>query len=152
MKLTAFIFVLVAGLLIQLACSKTGGIPPPPPPDPCLSVNINLNGAVINPSVAGANDGTIALSASGGSNFTFSLNGGGFQSSALFKNLGAGSYTVMARSSAGCMASLSFIISNPTISCSSINISILTSTTNNIPCEANSAVMTATASGGTGPY
>ncbi len=152
MKLTAFFFILVTVLLLQFACSKTGGIPPPPPPDPCSLVNIVLNGAVTNPSLPGATDGTITMTATGGSNFTFSINGGAFQSSNLFKSLAPGNYTVMARSSGGCMADLSFILVNPTISCTSVNITVLANTTNNIPCEANSASLTATASGGTAPY
>jgi hypothetical protein len=152
MKLTAFFLILVTGVLLQLACSKTGGIPPPPPPDPCSYVNISLNGAVTNPTVPGASDGTITVTASGGSYFTFSINGGGFQHSPLFKYLAAGSYTVMARSAEGCTASLSFVLSNPTISCSSVTITVMASTTNNIPCETSTAALTATASGGTAPY
>jgi hypothetical protein len=152
MRLTAFFLILVMGLLVQLACSKTGGIPPPPPPDPCSYVTINLTGVVSNPSVPGAKDGSITLTAGGGTGFMFSLNGGAFQASNLFNNLGPGNYSVMARSSAGCVGSLNLVVVNPTISCSSINIVVATNTTDNIPCENNTATLTATATGGTAPY
>jgi len=152
MKLTAYLFILFTGLYIQLSCSKTGGIPPPPPPDPCSLVNVNLNGAVTSPSVPGASDGMITMSATGGTNFTYSINGGALQSSNIFKNLGAGNYTIMGRSSEGCIASLSLVVTNPTISCSSVNIVVSATATSNIPCEAASASLTATASGGTAPY
>jgi hypothetical protein len=152
MKLTAFFVIIAGALIFHLSCSKTGGIPPPPPPDPCSIANLNLSGAVMNPSVSGASDGSITLSASGGSNFTFSMNGGAFQSSPMFKYLPAGNYTVMARSAEGCSASISFVLTNPTISCSSINIVVTATTTSNVPCEANSASLGVIASGGTAPY
>jgi SprB repeat len=152
MKLTVFLIVVIPGFLLQLSCSKTGGIPPPPPPDPCLSASIILSGSVVNPSVTGANDGTITLSATGGSNFLFSINGSAYQSSGLFKNLAAGNYTVIGKNSDGCTGSVSFILSNPTISCTGVNITVLTNTTSNIPCEASTASITASASGGAWPY
>jgi hypothetical protein len=153
MKLTAFFWVLVTGLFIQLSCSKTGDtIPPPPPPDPCLSKTINLGGTVVNPSVTGALDGSITLSATGGNYFTFSMNGGAFQASTVFNNLGAGNYTVMTRNADGCTASISFVLTNPVFQCNGLNIVVTANSTTNIPCEANSAVITVSAAGGIGPY
>lgn len=150
LKLTAYFALL--GCCFQLSCSRTGGIPPPPPPDPCSLVNVIVNGAVTNPSMPGAKDGKINVSANGGTDFRFSINGGTFQSSTWFNDLAAGNYTVMARSAEGCFASISLVLTNPVYSCSTVNIVVTTTTTSNIPCEANSASLTATASGGAGPY
>ncbi len=152
MKLTALFFVLVFGLLIQLSCSKTGGTPPPPPPDPCLMLNIGLSGAVTNPSVSGAKDGSITVSATGSSGFTFCVNGGAWQASGTFMNLAAGNYTIIAKTPDGCTGSISFELLDPAISCVGVNIAVTTSATGNIPCEASTADVTVTASGGTGPY
>lgn len=152
MKLAALFFVLVFGLLIQLSCSKTGGTPPPPPPDPCLMVTIGLSGAVINPSVSGAKDGSITITATGSSSFIFNINGGAWQSSGTFMNLAAGNYTVIAKTYDGCTGSVSFELLNPAISCVGVNIAVTTSTTGNIPCQASNASVMISASGGTAPY
>lgn len=54
----------------------------------------------------GGSTGTITASASGGSApYTYSLNAGGYQSSATFTGLAAGSYTLNVRSNAGCVSS-----------------------------------------------
>lgn len=153
MRLIVTLLIIVSCFLFQLSCTKTkSSIPPPPPPDPCSIANISLNGVVVNPSVPGAADGSITVSASGGTNFTFNINGGTFKSSGSFTNLTAGSYTIVGKNSDGCMASIVFILTNPTISCSSVNISVSSGTTTNIPCETNSASIIITASGGVAPY
>lgn len=150
-KLTAF-FIIAAWSIYLLSCSRTGGIPPPPPPDPCLSVSINISGTVTNPSAIGASDGGITVTVTGGTRFTYSINGGAMQSSGNFSNLPAGSYTVMAKSNEGCSASVQFLVTNPAPSCTSVSISVSPTATSNIPCEANNASLVVTAAGGTAPY
>jgi hypothetical protein len=152
MKLTAIVLAIALAFVLHLSCSKLGGIPPPPPPDPCLTSNLNVSGAVVNPTVAGASNGSITISASGGSNFTYSLNGGAYQSSPLYKDLSAGNYSIMVRSSEGCIASISFVLTDPTVSCTSVTVVVTAATTTNIPCETNTASLTAMATGGTSPY
>ncbi|NOT51710.1 MAG: hypothetical protein HOP10_10590 [Chitinophagaceae bacterium] len=152
MKLTALLYMLIIVLFLPTSCSKTGGILPPPPPDPCSLISVNLNGVVVNPSVSGASDGSITLSASGGSGFTFNINGGAFQSYHKFNNLPAGNYTVMARNSDGCSSVVAFLLSNPTPSCTGVNITVSATATNNVFCESSTATITVSASGGTAPY
>jgi hypothetical protein len=152
MKLTAFFIVLILVFSLQNSCSKNGGTPPPPPPDPCSIINIGLSGSVTNPSVSGAADGSITASATCGTSFVFSINGGTFQSSGVFKNLAAGNYPVTAKNADGCMGSVSFTLSNPTNLCAGVNITVLANTTGNVPCEANTASITILASGGVAPH
>lgn len=152
MRLTVLLYLLIIVLFIPVSCSKTGGILPPPPPDPCSLVNISLNGTVVNPSTPGASDGSITLSANGGNGFTFSLNGGAFQSPSKFNNLAAGNYMVTAKNSDGCTSAVSFLLTNPIVSCSGVNIVVTPTPTTNILCESPTASITVTASGGTAPY
>lgn len=134
-----------------VSCNKTGGIPPPPPPDPCLSVNMGLAGTVTNPSQPGAADGSIQVSASG-SGYSFSLDGTHFQSSPVFSLLAAGQYTVTARNRDGCLASVSFTISNPVPTCNGVNIQVTAQAGHQTPCEAANGTVTVSATGGTAPY
>lgn len=152
MKLYAFLFAVIIAFCLQVSCSKTGGIPPPPPPDPCSLVIINLNSAITSPSAPGSGDGKITVTPVGGGSYTFSLNGGIFQPTGTFSNLLPGNYTVMARSADGCVATVSFILLDPSTYCTSANIIVSASSTNNVPCETNTASITVMASGGTPPY
>lgn len=49
-----------------------------------------------------AASGSITATAAGGTTFTYSLNGGAFQSSNIFSNVAAGAYTVTAKDALGC--------------------------------------------------
>jgi SprB repeat len=147
-----FGYILLLVLLLQFSCSKTGTSLPPAPPDPCSFVSIGVSGSVTNPSVAGATNGNIQCTATGSSGITFSINNGAFQSSGVFSNLAAGTYTVVAKSPEGCIGSVSFTLTNPAVQCTGVNISVSLSATSNVPCEANSASITVNASGGTMPY
>jgi hypothetical protein len=65
----------------------------------------------LNPSCPGALNGGISVNASGGTGaLTYSDNGGSsFQASAAFAGLGAGTYSVVAKDSAGCISAPSFV-------------------------------------------
>lgn len=151
MKLIALL--IIPGIfLLQVSCSRTGGIPPPPPPDPCSLISINLSGGVTNPTQAGASDGTIAVTASGAGECNFSLNGGPFQQSGHFYNLSAGNYVVVAKNGDGCTGTVNFQLINPVISCAGVNIIVSTVQTTNTLCESPNATLTVSATGGTAPY
>lgn len=83
----------------------------PAPTDPCLNVNIvlsiTLSGAT--PCVSPA-DGSISVSASGSTGFTYKLNNGNYQASGNFSGLAAGSYSVTAKDVNGCTKSQSVTI------------------------------------------
>ncbi len=139
-------------ITLVYSCSKGNGGGGGSPVDPCLGITILVSATTTNPSAAGASDGSITASASGSSGFTFSNNGGSFQSSGSFTNLAAGSYTIVAKNPSGCSGSASFILTAPG-ACTGVNITVTTVITNNTPCQStNSGMITLTAIGGTGPY
>jgi hypothetical protein len=106
MKLYSYLFSL-AFCVLHFSCSKNGTIAPP---DPCAGITITVNGTATNTSGPGLNDGIIQASAAGASGFTFSLDGGTFQSSGTFNNLPAGTYSITAKSSEGCTGTGNFTI------------------------------------------
>jgi len=66
-----------------------------------------------SPTVCVGGSGTITAIGSGGGavSYTYSLNGGAYQSSGVFSNLALGTYNIMVQSSAGCTASTSVTVS-----------------------------------------
>jgi hypothetical protein len=123
------------------------------PINPCAGVIITVTGTVTNPSSPGATNGSIVASATGGAGgFTFNINGGAFQGSGTFSNLGAGSYTIVAKDVNGCTGSAIFTLTPPN-PCSGVTITVSSSTNPNVPCSAsNNGSITITPGGGTGPY
>jgi hypothetical protein len=70
--------------------------------NPCTStITINTTTTTATPCLA-AGDGSITVNASGSTNFTYNINGGAFQTSNVFNNLPAGSYSVIAKDASGC--------------------------------------------------
>lgn len=145
-KIPAIIIFFVGGVYL-FSCSKDNS---GTPTDPCANVTVQVNISKTDPS-AGSSNGSITATASGGSGFTYSLNGGAFQSSGSFSGLGAGSYTVTARNSDGCTGTATAVLSDQTI-CNSINISVTTSVVNVVPCSSggNNGSIQVTASGSSG--
>ncbi len=121
-------------------------------PNPCTGVTITVTGTVTNPTTSGATNGSIVASASGGSgSYTFNINGGAFQASGTFSNLGAGSYTISAKDVNGCTGSAVFTLTVPN-PCAGVAIAISNVVIGNRPCESANGSITATGSGGTAPY
>lgn len=138
--------VLVASaIMIVYSCSKGdgggGGTP-----NPCAGISVAVTATVTNVT-SGAN-GAINATATGGSGFTFSINGGAFQSSGNFTGLAAGTYTITARNSNNCTGSAPFTVA--TNLCSGVTINITTTNANTVPCASPSGSITATATGSTG--
>jgi gliding motility-associated-like protein len=108
---------------------------------------ITATANVANASCTNASDGSITVNASNGAApYTYSLNGGVFQSSNTFNSLAAGTYTIQVRDTAGCTFSLSQVVGangGATATATSINAS----------CgAANDGTITVNATGGTTPY
>lgn len=132
------------------SCSKSGGSVSNPPPNPCAGKTIVVGGTTTDASVQGGSDGSISASATGSTNFTFSLSGGAFQSSGNFNNLKKGNYTVTAKDGNGCSASNQFSINEPTV-CGGVTITITATTTASLPCSASgNGSITINASGSSG--
>jgi hypothetical protein len=146
-KINPGVLCIVLAMLAMLGCSKNGSSPGPAP-NPCAGITVVVNGTATSTTGPGISDGSIAASASGGSGFTFSLNGGAFQSSGTFSNLSAGAYTITAKNSAGCTGVGSFTV-NTGDPCIGKNITVALASTNSDKCVATGSV-TVTAAGGTG--
>ena len=154
--LTGATFIWMTGALILSSCGKggggnsggaTGGNT-----NPCSGIVITVDGTVTNPSSSGATDGSIVVTASGGSGIIFSINGGPFQSSGSFSNLAAGSYTITAKNANSCSGSRSFTLTAQN-NCTGVTIAINSTTTANIPCSnPATGTLTLTNSGGVAPF
>ena len=137
-------------VLMAGSCGKGGG-GTTPPPNPCAGVTVSVTATTSNPTAPGASNGSITASATGGSGFTFSLNGGVFQASGSFTGLAAGSYSVTAKNSNGCTGASTFTLTaaNP---CAGVTITVGGTSTNPSTGGGSDGSIAATASGGTGPH
>lgn len=145
-KWSVYLLALLITSLLTESCSKGD----PAPNDPCAGVTVSVTGTTTQPTGT-SNNGTIIASASGGSGFTYSLNGGSFQATGQFANLGPGTYTVTAKSSAGCTGSASFTLT-ASGGCTGVTITISATPTGVTPCVSASGSIAVTATGGTAPY
>lgn len=115
--------------------------------DPCAGVTVVVT-AVKTDAGSGLSNGTITASATGGTGFTFSINGGTFQSSGNFTGLAVGAYSVTAKNSNGCLGTtqVNIVSSNP---CAGITVAVTTTQVNPATGQSNGSI-TASATGGTG--
>ncbi|HUR67207.1 MAG TPA: hypothetical protein VMZ03_12730 [Chitinophagaceae bacterium] len=137
-------------VLLGGSCGKGGG-GGGTPPNPCSGVTVTVTATTTNPSAPGATNGSIDASASGGSGFTFSINGGAFQASGTFSNLAAGTYSVSAKNSNGCTGAGTFTLTAPN-PCAGVTITVSGTPVNPTAPGATNGSITANATGGTGPY
>jgi len=70
----------------------------------CSTVSINITSAVVNttPCVSPANNGSLTITATGSSGYTYNINGGAYQVSNVFSGLVAGNYLVTVKDANGC--------------------------------------------------
>ena len=103
--------------------------------------------AATDASNCGVNDGTLTVTASGGSaGYTYAVDGGTAQSSNIFLGLGAGSYTVDVVDANGCMTTCNGTINAPSAPMCSI-------VKEDVTCSGGSdGNITTTGSGGSGNY
>jgi hypothetical protein len=115
--------------------------------DPCVGVSVAVTTTKTDPTLNQSN-GKITVAATGGTGFTFSLNGGVFQASGSYSGLAAGNYTVTAKNSNGCTGTTQVVLAgiNP---CAGVNITVTTTIVNPTLAQSNGSI-TASASGGTG--
>lgn len=149
MKKKFLVALLFANLLIlvSFSCSKsTGG---GTVTNPCAGITITVTATIISANT-GQSNGSIDATASGGTGFTYSLNGGVSQSAGLFSNLAAGTYSVAAKSSTGCSGSAQFVVGSIN-ACSGVTITVSATTITATPCLSTpDGSITVSASGSTG--
>jgi len=106
-----------------------------------------LTGSTTNVACFGENTGSIAARITGGKPpYTYSLNGGGFNSISTFNNLVAGVYTVQAKDASGCTITRNFTLSDNAILG-------LSASKSDVTCAGiNNGSVTLSASGGSGNY
>jgi hypothetical protein len=117
-------------------------ITPPPAPDPCAGKTITISAAT---TVANCtSDGTITVTATGSTGFTYKLNATGtYQASNSFTGLAAATYTVFVKDTDGCEKSTSATVG------SASSVTVTGTSTNATNCAASGSI-TVTATGGTG--
>lgn len=105
-----------------------------------------VNAATTDPGCAG-NDGQINITATGGTTYQYSIDGGSsFQSSGLFTGLSVNTYSIVVSDIGGCQGTTSTTL-NP----GGITLSV-SSTTNSPSCGNNDGSIVTTVSNGTAPY
>jgi large repetitive protein len=141
-SLSAFAFILFSTYLIS--CSKPSTTPPPTAT--CADKTIVINGTTTPTSGGTSTNGSISVSATGSTGFTYSVAGGAFQTSGSFTSIVAGTYTVTAKDDAGCTSIKSFTVT--ATACPTITItSVITPASS--PTATNGAI-NASATGSTG--
>jgi large repetitive protein len=115
--------------------------------DPCAGITVSITTTQVNPTT-GQSNGSITASATGGMGFTYSLNGGNYQTSGVFNGLATGNYTIIAKNASGCTGSsiVALGASNP---CAGITVTVTTTEVNPTLNQSNGSI-TASATGGTG--
>jgi hypothetical protein len=90
--------------------------------DPCAGVTVVVTATSVNP-VGTQSNGSITVTATGASGFTYSLNSGAFQSGNIFTGLISGNYSIRAKSSAGCIGTTQVALgaTNP---CAGVTVSV----------------------------
>lgn len=141
---TFFITLFFIAVIAFQSCSKSDSLPASN--DPCVGKNIVISAVVTASSSPTSNNGIITVAVTGSSGFSYSLNSGAYQSSNIFNNLAAGSYTIAVKDAAGCIKSKSFAVTAS--ACPSITVTgTVTPSTTTTTADGS---ITATASGSTG--
>jgi len=112
MKKTIPISLLVSGLMLTMffSCKKTST---PAPADPCLNTSITISNSVVSTVPCESTpSGSITITASGSTGFTYNKNGGTYQSSNTFTGLAAGVYTMGVKDVNGCTKTQTVSVGN----------------------------------------
>ncbi len=116
MRKTIPISLLISSLMLTMFFScKKSTTPTPPVVDPCLNTTITItNSVTASIPCESTPTGSITITASGSTGFTYNKNGGTYQSSNTFTGLIAGQYTMGVKDVNGCTKTQVVSISNAT--------------------------------------
>jgi hypothetical protein len=106
--------------------------------NPCTGITVNISTTQTNPTT-GQSNGSITATATGGNGFTYSINGGAFQSSGTFNNLATGNYTITAQNSSGCSGSTTVALGS-TNPCTGVVITVTTTKINPTTGQSNGSI------------
>jgi large repetitive protein len=143
MKKILFQLIILCGLFVS--CSKSAK-EPTPPTNPCNGVTVAVTATVTQTSNSTATNGGISATATGGANFTYSLNSGAFQASGNFTGLANGTYVITAKNGDGCTGSASFAVAS--VPCPTINVTGTVTAAST--ATASNGAIAASATGSTG--
>jgi hypothetical protein len=119
--------------------------------DPCTGVTITVNTTKIDPTTGQSNGSITVTSATPGTGFTYSINGGAYQASNTFSGLATGNYTISAKSSAGCIGSTTVALGS-TNPCAGVTITVSASQINPTTGQSNGSITASAAPAGTYTY
>jgi hypothetical protein len=113
-----------------------------------IPTDVTLGGTVSNVKCKGGSDGSVTLSAAGGTaSYTYSKDGTNFQVSNVFSGFSTGSYTFTVKDSKGCTETFTASITEPLAALSASNTKV------DVKCfGASTGSVDASVSGGTAPY
>lgn len=110
-----------------------------------VSVGLGLTNTVVNATCYGNANGSITVNGTGGvAPYSYSTNGITYQSSNLFSNLAAGTYTIYIKDNLGCTSTATASVTQPSA------ILILNILSTNSSCGGSDGALLISASGGTG--
>ena len=112
------------------------------------SLSLSASNTQTNVTCNGLGDGSISVTAKGGTTpYTYNIGGGTYGSSSTFSSLAAGTYTIGVKDNNGCTITASVTITEPKV------LSVASSSITNVDCKGNSTgSVTVTGSGGTTAY
>ena len=91
--------------------------------DPCAGVTISLTETHVTPTT-GQTNGSITVVASPAGTYTYSKNGGAFQSSNVFSGLASGTYVIVAKNTNGCTSTPISVTLGSVDPCAGVTISL----------------------------
>jgi large repetitive protein len=111
------------------------------------SLTISLDGAPVNPTTCSSTNGSVTVTAVGGTApYQYSVNGGALQSSSTFSNLSQGTYTFTVIDKNDCED----VIEGISIEAPGSTLDLSANVTPDTNCSANNGTITLTGSGGNG--
>ncbi|NOT73496.1 MAG: hypothetical protein HOP08_01120 [Cyclobacteriaceae bacterium] len=113
----------------------------------CAGLTVAVTATSTSPGLNQSN-GQVVASATGGSGFTFSINGGAFQTTGTFNGLAAGNYSITAKNSNGCTGTTQVAIGS-TNPCVGVTV-MVTGTVTGATVGQSDGSITASAAGGSG--
>jgi len=127
MKKTIPFSILLSGIMLTMffSCKKTTT---PAPADPCLNTTITISNSVVTTVPCESTpSGSITITATGSTGFTYNKNGGTYQSSNTFTGLAAGVYTMGVKDVNGCTKTQVVSVGNATAGANFTNVKSIVS-------------------------